>query len=36
MTEFTPESLASIEPKEFAQLVKSTPDSKIAEVMPTV
>ncbi len=33
MTEFTPESLASIEPKEFAQLVKSTPDSKIAEVM---
>ena len=33
MTEFNPESLASIGPKEFAQLVKSTPDSKIAEVM---
>ncbi|GAA2652443.1 SCP2 sterol-binding domain-containing protein [Paractinoplanes durhamensis] len=33
MTEFNPESLASIGPKEFAQLVKSTPDSQIAEVM---
>src|SRR3954451_24783023 len=33
MTDFTPETLASIGPKEFAQLVKSTPDSKIAEVM---
>jgi putative sterol carrier protein len=33
MTEFNPESLASIGPKEFAQVVKSTPDSKIAEVM---
>jgi alkyl sulfatase BDS1-like metallo-beta-lactamase superfamily hydrolase len=33
MTEFSPESLSSIGPKEFAQLVKSTPDSKIAEVM---
>ncbi|GGQ46663.1 SCP2 sterol-binding domain-containing protein [Couchioplanes azureus] len=33
MTEFNPESLASIGPKEFAALVKSTPDSKIAEVM---
>ncbi|AGL13636.1 SCP2 sterol-binding domain-containing protein [Actinoplanes sp. N902-109] len=33
MTDFSPESLASIGPKEFAQLVKSTPDSKIAEVM---
>jgi putative sterol carrier protein len=33
MTDFTPESLASIGPKEFAQLVKSTPDAKIAEVM---
>ena len=33
MTEFSPESLATIGPKEFAQLVKSTPDSKIAEVM---
>jgi hypothetical protein len=33
MTEFNAESLASIGPKEFAQLVKSTPDSKIAEVM---
>lgn len=33
MTDFNPESLASIGPKEFAQLVKSTPDSKIAEAM---
>ena len=33
MTDFSPESLASIGPKEFAELVKSTPDSKIAEVM---
>ncbi|MFI7596302.1 SCP2 sterol-binding domain-containing protein [Actinoplanes sp. NPDC049681] len=33
MTEFNPESLAAIGPKEFAALVKSTPDSKIAEVM---
>jgi putative sterol carrier protein len=33
MTEFNPESLASIGPKEFAQVVKATPDSKIAEVM---
>jgi putative sterol carrier protein len=33
MTDFSPESFASIDPKEFAALVKSTPDSKIAEVM---
>lgn len=33
MTEFNPESLAAIGPKDFAALVKSTPDSKIAEVM---
>ncbi|RZU50880.1 SCP-2 sterol transfer family protein [Krasilnikovia cinnamomea] len=33
MTDFSSESLASIGPKEFAQLVKSTPDAKIAEVM---
>jgi putative sterol carrier protein len=33
MTGFNPESLASIGPKEFAQLVKTTPDSQIAEVM---
>jgi hypothetical protein len=33
MTDFSPESLSSIGPKEFAQLVKSTPDSQIAEVM---
>jgi len=32
MTEFSPESLATIGPKEFAQLVKATPDSTIAEV----
>jgi putative sterol carrier protein len=33
MTDFNAESLTSIEPKEFAQLVKSTPDSKITAVM---
>ena len=33
MTDFTYESLSSIGPKEFAQLVKSTPDSQIAQVM---
>jgi putative sterol carrier protein len=33
MTDFSPESFATMGPKEFAQLVKSTPDSKIAEVM---
>jgi putative sterol carrier protein len=35
MTEFNPETFASVGPQEFAQLVKSTPDSKIAEVMQT-
>ncbi|MEU4243819.1 SCP2 sterol-binding domain-containing protein [Actinoplanes sp. NPDC026619] len=33
MTAFNVESLSEIGPKEFAQLVKSTPDSQIAEVM---
>jgi putative sterol carrier protein len=33
MSDFTDTDFASIEPKEFAQLVKSTPDAKIAEVM---
>jgi putative sterol carrier protein len=33
MTDFNPETLASIGPKEFAQLVKATPDSQIAQVM---
>ena len=33
MTDFSPESLASIGPKEFAQIIKSTPDSQIAETM---
>ena len=33
MTDFTAESLAAVEPKEFARLVKSTPDSTIADVM---
>ena len=33
MTDFNPDALASIGPKEFAQLVKTTPDSQIAEVM---
>ena len=32
MTDFTPEALAGLGPKEFAQLVKATPDSQIAEV----
>ena len=33
MTDFNAESLASIGPKEFAQLVKTTPDATLAEVM---
>jgi len=33
MTDFNADSFASIDPKEFAHLVKSTPDSKITEVM---
>ncbi|MBL7260694.1 SCP2 sterol-binding domain-containing protein [Paractinoplanes lichenicola] len=33
MTDFNPDALSSIGPKEFAQLVKATPDSKLAEVM---
>jgi putative sterol carrier protein len=33
MTDFSPESFSTIGPKEFAQLVKSTPDSKLTEVM---
>ena len=33
MTDFTPEALSTLGPKEFAQLVKSTPDAQIAEVM---
>ena len=33
MTDFSPESLATIGPKEFGALIKSTPDAKIAEVM---
>jgi hypothetical protein len=33
MTDFSSEALASIGPKEFTQLVKATPDAKIAEVM---
>jgi SCP-2 sterol transfer family len=33
MTDLTPESLASIGPKEFTQLVRSTSDAKITEVM---
>jgi len=33
MTDFNPETLSSIGPKEFAQLVKTTPDSKLADVM---
>lgn len=33
MTDLDPANFASVGPKEFAQLVKSTPDAKIAEVM---
>ncbi|MBF9131329.1 SCP2 sterol-binding domain-containing protein [Plantactinospora sp. S1510] len=33
MTDFDPANFTSVEPKEFAQLVKSTPDDKLAEVM---
>ena len=33
MTDFTPEALAALDPKEFAQLVKSTPDAQIAGLM---
>ncbi|MFV2010641.1 MULTISPECIES: SCP2 sterol-binding domain-containing protein [Micromonosporaceae] len=33
MTEFDPANFASIDAKEFSKLVKTTPDSKIAEVM---
>ncbi|MFU8850905.1 SCP2 sterol-binding domain-containing protein [Micromonospora sp. SL1-18] len=33
MTDFDPANFANVSPKEFAQLVKSTPDAKIAEVM---
>jgi putative sterol carrier protein len=33
MTDFNAESLATAEPKQFAQLVKTTPDPTIAEVM---
>ncbi|MER7166981.1 SCP2 sterol-binding domain-containing protein [Micromonospora sp. NPDC000207] len=33
MTDFDPATFANYGPKEFAQLVKSTPDAKIAEVM---
>ncbi len=33
MTDFNPDTMTSMGPKEFAQLVKSTPDSQLAEVM---
>ncbi|WBB65609.1 SCP2 sterol-binding domain-containing protein [Micromonospora sp. WMMD812] len=33
MSDFDPANFANVGPKEFAQLVKSTPDDKIAEVM---
>ncbi|MFE9206112.1 SCP2 sterol-binding domain-containing protein [Micromonospora sp. NPDC007230] len=33
MTDFDPANFANVGPKEFAQLVKSTPDDKVAEVM---
>src|SRR5690606_20409818 len=33
MTDFDPATFASVDPKQFAQIVKSTPDAKLAEVM---
>lgn len=33
MTDFDPETFASVDAKQFAQIIKSTPDSKITEVM---
>jgi hypothetical protein len=33
MSDFDPTQFATVGPKEFAQLVKSTPDAKIAEIM---
>ncbi|MET7747268.1 SCP2 sterol-binding domain-containing protein [Micromonospora sp. NPDC005367] len=33
MTDFDPANFANVGPKEFAQLVKSTPDDKLAQVM---
>ena len=33
MTDFDPANFASVEPQQFAKLVKSTPDDKLAEVM---
>ena len=33
MSDFDPTPFAAVGPKEFAQLVKSTPDAKIAEVL---
>ncbi|AYF30650.1 MULTISPECIES: SCP2 sterol-binding domain-containing protein [Micromonospora] len=33
MTDFDPANFANVGPKEFAQLVKTTPDAKIAEIM---
>ena len=33
MTDFDPAAFSSVDPKQFAQLVKSTPDDKIADVM---
>jgi putative sterol carrier protein len=33
MTDFDPATFASVEPKQFAQIIKSTPDAKLAEVM---
>jgi len=33
MTDFDPSTFASVDPKQFAQLVKSTPDTQLKEVM---
>lgn len=33
MTVFDPETFSSVDPQQFAQLVKSTPDKQLAEIM---
>jgi hypothetical protein len=33
MTDFDPSSFSSVDPKQFAQLVKSTPDAQMQEIM---
>jgi putative sterol carrier protein len=35
MEEFDPTTFTSVDPKQFAQLVKSTPDAQLAQIMQT-